>query len=282
MRIRSHEPRGAAAGDRIGPSAGIYGQRMQVSRETLAAMLRQHGEDDLAERALSVSDDELARIGTLGDYYAFSEDAMALGGSMGGARALSLATVDVLEKTGRGLRLSRTEWERGGGSSDRFAEDDIVRDRALRRHAQERQLPPDESRRTLDALDPPAWGPAPPGATCVIERCHALRTKPLRDFAVEDLRIMIGEQLALRQLVPIALERLQADPLGEGDYYPGDLLASLLRVPAAFWERFPDPDVSLRNLIEGVDERSELEPELRDLIKTFMRDHSARRRAFPR
>ena len=92
-------------------------------------MLRQHGEDDLAERALALSDDELARIGTLGAYYAFSEDAMALGGSMGGTRALSLATIDVLENTGRGLRWSRTESERGGSSFDRFAEDDIVRDR---------------------------------------------------------------------------------------------------------------------------------------------------------
>jgi hypothetical protein len=77
----------------------------------LASILRQHGEDDLAERALALSDDELARIGTPGAYYAFSEDAMALGGSMGGARALSLATIDVLENTGRRLRWSRTEWD---------------------------------------------------------------------------------------------------------------------------------------------------------------------------
>lgn len=61
-----------------------------VSREVLAGMLRQHGEEDLAERALSLSDVELARIRTLGAYDAFSEDAMVLGGSMGGARALSL------------------------------------------------------------------------------------------------------------------------------------------------------------------------------------------------
>jgi hypothetical protein len=46
---------------------------LRVSRETLAGMLREHGEDDLAERALSLSDDELARIGTLGAYYAFSD-----------------------------------------------------------------------------------------------------------------------------------------------------------------------------------------------------------------
>jgi hypothetical protein len=249
--------------------------KLGVSREVLAGMLRQHGEDVLAERALSLSDDELARIGTLGAYYAFSEDAMALGGSMGGTRALSLAAIDVFENTGRDLRWSRTEWERDGSSFDRFAEGDLVRDRELRRHAAEQQIPADESKRDLDTVDPPAWDPAPPDATVLIKRCHQLRTKPLRDFTVEDLRIMIGQQVALNRLVPIALDRLQADPLVEGDYYPGDLLASVLRVDAAFWERLPDLEVPLRKLTKDLRERTALEPGLRELIETFIQDHSA-------
>src|ERR1700729_2077109 len=203
-----------------------------VSREVLAGMLRQHGEDDLAERALSLSDDELARIGTLGAYYAFSENAMALGGSMGGTRALSLATIDVLEETGRDLRWSRTEWERKGSSFDRFAAGDVVRDRELRRHAAEQQIPADESKRTLDTVDPPPWGPAPSDATSLIKRCHELRTKPLMDFTVEDLRIMIAQQVALGPLVALSLDRLQPDVL-VGDDFPGDLLASVLQIGRA-------------------------------------------------
>ena len=250
--------------------------KLGVSREVLAGMLRKHGEDDLAERALSLSDDELARIGTLGAYYAFSEDAMALGGSMGGTRALSLAAIDVLENTRRDLRWSRTEWEREGSSFDRFAEGDVVRDRELRRHAAEQQIPADESKRTLDTVDPPAWGPAPSDATSLIRRCHELRTKPLRDFTVEDLRIMIGQQVALNRLVPLALDRLRPDPLMAGDYYPGDLLASVLRVDNAVWEWSPDLTVEMRKLAEDLRERFNLEPGLRELIKTFIQDHSAR------
>ena len=68
---------------------------LDVGRDVLARMLSSHGEDELAERALSVTDDELKRIGELGECYAFSERAMATGGSMGGARALSMATIDV-------------------------------------------------------------------------------------------------------------------------------------------------------------------------------------------
>jgi hypothetical protein len=227
-----------------------------------------------------LSDDELTRIGTLGSYYAFSDDAMALGGSMGGARALSLATIDVLENTGRDLRVSRTEQELDGSSTHRWAEVDVVRDRDLRRNSADRQIPPDESRRTLDTVDPPAWGSAPPDATPLITRCHQLRAKPLRDFTVEDLRIMIGQQIALDHLVQLALDRLQADPLVAGDYHPGDLLASVLRIDAAFWQQFPDPDISLRHLLEPLAEQSELEPALRDLVETFKRDHWTRRQAF--
>jgi hypothetical protein len=239
-------------------------------------MLRQHGEDELAERALSSSDDELARIGTLGAYYAFSEDAMALGGSMGGARALSLATIDVLENTGRDLRLSRTERECEGLSFEGWAEVDVVRDRELRRHATKRQIPTDTSKRTLDTVDPPAWGSAPPDATFLITRCHELRTKPLRDFTVEDLRIMIGQQIALNQLVPLALDLLRLDPLVEGDYYPGDLLASVLRADAAVWAWSPDLTVEMRKLAESLRERTDLDRELRELINTFIHAHPAR------
>jgi hypothetical protein len=55
----------------------------------LANYLRSYGEDDLAERSLRTTDEELDRIAILGAHYAFSDVAMEHGGSMGGARALS-------------------------------------------------------------------------------------------------------------------------------------------------------------------------------------------------
>jgi hypothetical protein len=85
--------------------------QIRVRRETLADMLRSHGEDNLAERALSLTDVELTRIQELGAYDAWSEQALALHGSMGAARALSLATIDVLENTGRDLHWTRTKGE---------------------------------------------------------------------------------------------------------------------------------------------------------------------------
>lgn len=114
-------------------------------RDTLADMLRSHGEDDLAERALSLTDDELTRIRTLGAYYAWSEEAIALGGSMGGTRALSLATIDVLEDTQRDLRWRHTEAEIELGLSKEPDANERAADRALRHNAVEKQQP-DEDR----------------------------------------------------------------------------------------------------------------------------------------
>jgi hypothetical protein len=130
-------------------------------------------------------------------------------------------------------------------------------------------------------VDPPAWDPAPPDATPLIKRCHDLRTNPLIDFTVEDLRFMIEQRVALDRLVPIALDRLRPDPLAQGDSYPGDLLASVLRVDTAFWKRLPHLDFSLRKLTEDLDGRFKLKAGLRELIEAFLRDHSARRRRLP-
>jgi hypothetical protein len=84
---------------------------IRATREHLANMLPQHGEEDLAERVLTITDAELERIGELGAYYAWSKEASELGTSMGGTRALCLATIDVLEGNMRELRQTRTQGE---------------------------------------------------------------------------------------------------------------------------------------------------------------------------
>ena len=85
------------------------------------------------------------RIGRLGAYYAFSEDALALGGSMGGTRALSLASIDVLDGTGRDLRRHHTDAELAWGLPKEPDASERARDRELRLHAAEKQLPGLES-----------------------------------------------------------------------------------------------------------------------------------------
>jgi hypothetical protein len=57
----------------------------------------------------------------------------------------------------------------------------------------------------------------------------------LVEFTSEDLRIMISQGIGLPNLVPLALETLEVDPLAESDFYPGDLLAAVFSVDDSFW-----------------------------------------------
>lgn len=105
---------------------------------------------------------------------------------------------------------------------------------------------------TLDELDPPAWGP-PEYDSHLVRTCHELRKKPLSQFTVEDLRIMIGQGLSLDHLIPRAIAILERDPLAEGDFYPGDLLKNVLVSPEpSYWQQHPEQAQRLRSLIEGV------------------------------
>ena len=70
----------------------------------------------------------------------------------------------------------------------------------------------------------------------LIVRCNELRKKPIAEFEVEDLRIMIGQSIGLNYLLPEALKVLSRDILAEGDFYEGDLLSSVLTVEREYWK----------------------------------------------
>lgn len=69
----------------------------------------------------------------------------------------------------------------------------------------------------------------------LVKECHRLRHVPLRELTVEHLRMLIGQGISLTYTVPLALERLSADPLVSGEMYPGDLLNAVKSISDDFW-----------------------------------------------
>lgn len=128
----------------------------------------------------------------------------------------------------------------------------------------ESQVNPDDL--SVEQIEDNAWGNPPPGATRLIETVHQLRRKPLRDLEPEDLRVLIAQQVGLDPLVPRALTQLEADPLLEGDYYPGDVLVAVLRVPATYWSAHPDQRTRLEHVITSV---ADADADLRSDIDKF-------------
>lgn len=105
--------------------------------------------------------------------------------------------------------------------------------------------------KSLQELERDDWG-EPTYHSSLVTTCHRLRRKPLNQFTVEDLRIMIGQQISLPILVPIAVDCLEAEPLAEGRYYPGDLLAVVLNINETYWANHPDSLQRVRRVLGWV------------------------------
>jgi hypothetical protein len=90
--------------------------------------------------------------------------------------------------------------------------------------------------KSLENLEKSNWGEQDFDSH-LVTTCHKLRRKPLDEFLIEDLRIMIGQNIGLKFLIPLALEQLNKNILTEGDYYEGDLLQAVLNSEAEFWQK---------------------------------------------
>ena len=104
--------------------------------------------------------------------------------------------------------------------------------------------------RTIEQLEATAWPEPPADATHLVRRCHALRRVPLERLGPADLRVLIGQNIALKYLMPIALRLLKSNPMLETEYYPGDLLVSAMAVGRAFWTSSPEALVELTRLAQ--------------------------------
>jgi hypothetical protein len=76
----------------------------------------------------------------------------------------------------------------------------------------------------------------PSSGSHVTSELHRLGDLPVAELTIEDLRLLAAQETRLDEVVPVALARLQPQPLAHGDFYPGDLLVALLRLSSQFWE----------------------------------------------
>ena len=103
--------------------------------------------------------------------------------------------------------------------------------------------------KTLTEIENDDWGP-PGFPSHLVTTCHRLRHKPLAEFTVEDLRILLGQRFSPEHLMPLALDELERNPLAEGDHYPGDLLYAALTLKSSYFDSNPEHGARLRSIYE--------------------------------
>jgi hypothetical protein len=111
---------------------------------------------------------------------------------------------------------------------------------------------------SLEQIEDNAWGDPPADATRLVRTVHQLRRKPIGTMQVEDLRLLLLQQEGVTVLVPLALTQLEQNPLAEGDFYPGDLLTTILRIPQSYWQQHPEQFARMQRIIEEVEKIGDL------------------------
>ncbi|MFE2999690.1 contact-dependent growth inhibition system immunity protein [Nocardia sp. NPDC059246] len=137
----------------------------------------------------------------------------------------------------------------------------------------------EEFPQSVEDVEGVVWPIPPSEATSLVRTAHRLRQVPIGELSTEDLRIMLSQNVGTAAILPRALDRLEANPLAAGDFYPGDLLRAALRLRQDQWLG----PAGLLDKARGIARRAdamiaELDgtqaPELRRLILEFLSDRS--------
>ncbi len=86
---------------------------------------------------------------------------------------------------------------------------------------------------SLTELEQDDWGPAKFDSS-LVQSIHRLRNKPLGELSPGDIRMLIGQRVGLRFLVPLAMGVIESDPFIDSSFFPGDLLLYLLNL-SDYW-----------------------------------------------
>lgn len=93
------------------------------------------------------------------------------------------------------------------------------------------------SQKSLEVLENDKWPDEKEYPSGLVKRCYDYRKIPVNKLTTEELRTLIGQNIGLKYLIPIAIDFLKTDVLIEGDFYPGDLLESVLKIDKRFWSQ---------------------------------------------
>lgn len=113
-----------------------------------------------------------------------------------------------------------------------------------------------DTSKSLEQLENDYWS-EPSYSSYLVKTCHELRKKRLSEFTNEDFRIMIGQNIGLKYLIPLVSLLLKENILTEGDMYEGDILTNVLKVKNEYWQQYPDIRQSIIDIVSKQEHKLE-------------------------
>ena len=106
-------------------------------------------------------------------------------------------------------------------------------------------LKPNQS---LEELENDWWG-EPEFDSYVVKTSHLARQKPINKLTDEEIRLLIGQKIGLKYLLPIAVKMIEIRPDMMITFYPGDLLKCLLSRDKEDWKDNRDDLLLFRKVV---------------------------------
>ncbi|MFE7424930.1 contact-dependent growth inhibition system immunity protein [Streptomyces sp. NPDC057545] len=125
---------------------------------------------------------------------------------------------------------------------------------------------------SLEELDGHQWPEPSPNVTGLVKSIHALRKRPIKSLTIEDMRRLIGQDVGLPWLIPMALKTLRdtAHSQAEGGFYDDDLLSAVLTRSPATWQAMPRLAQDLREILTALRDLSPyIESEVEGFLSNF-------------
>lgn len=122
--------------------------------------------------------------------------------------------------------------------------------------------------KSIEDLEGVRW-PAPPAdSTSLVRGVHELRKRPVKDLTAEDLRRLIGQDVGLRWVLPVALDHLRETAPDEAatGWYDDDLLSAVLTRGQSVWRSSAE---LARHLNETIAMLTDLSPYIRQEVDEF-------------
>lgn len=108
----------------------------------------------------------------------------------------------------------------------------------------------------------------------VVQTVQAARKKPLRELSNEEIRVLTGQRIGLKYILPLAVATLKNEPLTEIRFFEGDLLECVLRLSPVDWNDNPDELRQFGSIIRT--NRTSFHGEFADMADSFLRQTEER------
>ncbi|AUC20594.1 hypothetical protein BTO15_00010 [Polaribacter sejongensis] len=109
--------------------------------------------------------------------------------------------------------------------------------------------------KSIEQLENDYWKEPSEFPTNLVKRCFEYRKIKVSELTIEQIRLLISQKIGIEFLIGIALEKLEQNIIVEGDLYEGDLLDSVSKVPAEFWNKNSTEFLNFKNTFESNKEK---------------------------